>query len=306
VAKFLNADPKKFIKTMIYLADGEAVAVLVRGDFEVNEVKLQAFLGCIELVLADEKTINDVTGAPLGFAGPVGMKRKVKIIADLSVLNTVNAVTGANKKDYHLKNVNINRDFKYDAAADLRKILKGDICPKCKSGKIDFARGIEIGHTFKLGTKYSKSMNATYLDTNGKENLMVMGCYGIGVTRILAATIEQSHDENGIVWPDNIAPFEVIIVPVNFADEKTKEATEKIYKELSVKGIDVLIDDRDERAGIKFKDADLIGIPYRIVIGEKNLANGNVEFKARKNGKEGIKLMKPEEASAEILKIYKK
>ncbi|MCL1972618.1 MAG: proline--tRNA ligase [Endomicrobia bacterium] len=306
VAKFLDISPKKFIKTMIYLADGQPMAVLIRGDFEVNEIKLQSFLGCIELVLADEKTISEITGAPLGFAGPVSMKKKIKVIADLSALNIANAVTGANKKDYHLKNVNINRDFKYDTAADLRKILKDDACPKCKNGKIDFARGIEIGHTFKLGTKYSESMNATYLDTNGKENLIVMGCYGIGVTRILAATIEQSNDENGIIWPDNIAPFEVIIIPVNFADEKTKEVTEKIYKDLSAKGLDVLIDDRDERAGIKFKDADLMGIPYRIVIGEKNLANGNVEFKARKDGKEGIKLMKPEEAVAEILKIYKK
>ncbi|MCL2145416.1 MAG: proline--tRNA ligase [Endomicrobia bacterium] len=306
VAKFLNTDAKKFIKTMIYLADGQPLAVLIRGDFEVNEIKLQTFLGCAELVLADEKTINEVSGAPLGFAGPVNIKKKIKIIADLSVLNIVNAVTGANKKDHHLKNVNIDRDFKYDVSADIRKIVKGDKCPKCKNGKIDFARGIEIGHTFKLGTKYSKSMNATYLDTNGKENLMVMGCYGIGVTRILAATIEQSNDENGIIWPDNIAPFEVIIIPVNFADEKTKQAVQQIYKSLTKAGIGVLVDDRDERAGIKFKDADLIGIPYRITVGEKNLANGNVEFKARKDGKEGIKLFKPEEAVKEVLKIYKK
>ncbi len=306
VADFLKADPKKFIKTMIYAADGEPVAVLIRGDFEVNDIKLQSFLGAVELGLADEKTIHDVSGAPLGFAGPVKMKKKIKVSADLSVINIVNAVTGANKKDYHLKNVNIKRDFDYDAVADLRKILKGDTCPRCKKGKIDFARGIEIGHTFKLGTKYSKSMNATFLDTNGKENFMVMGCYGIGVTRILAATIEQSHDENGIIWPDNIAPFEVIMVPVNFADVKTKEVTEHIYKNLTAKGLDVLIDDRDERAGIKFKDADLIGIPYRITIGEKNLANGNVEFKARRDGKDGIKLLKPEEAVNEILKIFNK
>ena len=306
VSGFLGMKPDKFIKTMIYIADKEPVAVLIRGDFEVNEVKLQSLLGCIELVLADEKTINEISGAPLGFAGPVNLKKEVKVIADLSVANIVNGVTGANKKDHHLKNVNINRDFKYDLLSDIRKILKGDTCPRCKKGKIDFSRGIEIGHTFKLGTKYSKSMNAAYLDSNSKENLMVMGCYGIGVTRILAATIEQSHDENGIIWTDNIAPFEVIIVPVNFADAKTKEVTEKIYKDLTAKGLDVLIDDRDERAGIKFKDADLIGIPYRITIGEKNLASGNVEFKARKDGKEGIKLMKPEEAVAEILKIYKK
>lgn len=306
VSKFMKADSKKFIKTMLYISDGVPVAVLIRGDFEVNEIKLQTFLGSIELELADEKTINEVTGAPLGFAGPVDLKKKIKVIADLSVLNMVNAVTGANKKDYHLKNVNIGRDFKYDAVADIRKVTEGDVCPRCKKNKLSFSRGIEVGHIFKLGTKYSKSMNVTYLDTNGKENLVVMGCYGIGVTRILAATIEQSHDENGIIWPDNIAPFEVIIVPVNFADEKTKEVTEKIYKELSSSGIDVLIDDRDERAGIKFKDADLIGIPYRIVIGEKNLVNGDVEFKARKDEKDGVCLLKPEEVISKITEIYKK
>ncbi|AKL97658.1 proline--tRNA ligase [Endomicrobium proavitum] len=306
VSKFLKISAEKFIKTLIYVSDGQPAAVLVRGDFEVNEIKLQSLLGSIELSLADDKTIEEATGAPCGFAGPVNLKKKIKVIADLSVINLQNAVVGANKKDYHLKDVNVNRDFKYDIAADVRKIIKGDACPKCKTGKIDFARGIEIGHCFKLGTKYSKSMNATYLDTNGKENLMVMGCYGIGVTRILAATIEQSHDDNGIIWPDNIAPFEVIIVPVNFADAKTKEATEKIYKELSSKGIDVLIDDRDERAGIKFKDADLIGIPYRITIGEKNLANGNVEFKARKNSKEAVELLKPQEAVNKIISIYKR
>jgi len=306
VAAFLNADPKKFIKTMIYMSDGQTVAVLIRGDFEVNEIKLQAFLGSTELALAGENTINEVSGAPFGFAGPVNMKKKIKVIADLSVLNAVNAVTGANKKDYHLKNVNINRDFKYDAVADLRKIVEGDTCPRCKKSKISFSRGIEIGHIFKLGTKYSKTMNATYLDSSSKENFMVMGCYGIGVTRILAATIEQSNDENGIIWPDNIAPFEVIIVPVNFADEKTKQVTDQIYQSLTKAGLDVLIDDRDERAGIKFKDADLIGIPYRITIGEKNLANGNVELKARRDSKEGIKLLKPEEAVNEILKIYQR
>lgn len=306
VAEYLKEDPKKFIKTMLYVSDGTPVIVLIRGDFEVNEVKLQAYLDSVELTLADEETIEKITGAPLGFAGPVNLKEKVKILADLSVKNIVNGVTGANKKDYHLKNVNPERDFKYDDITDLRKILKGDTCPRCKKDKVDFSRGIEIGHAFKLGTKYSKSMNAAYLDANGKENLMVMGCYGIGVTRILAATIEQSHDENGIIWPDNMAPFEVVIIPVNFEDIKTKEVTENIYKELSSKGLDVLIDDRDERAGFKFKDADLIGIPYRITIGEKNLANGNIEFKARKDGKDAIKLLKPEEVIKEILKIYQK
>jgi len=306
VAKFISADPKKFIKTMIYVSDGEPVAVLIRGDFEVNEVKLQSLLGSVELALADDKTISEVSGAPCGFAGPVGLKKKIKIIADFSAANLKNAVIGANKKDYHFRNACIGRDYKYDIKADVRKIMRGDVCPKCKTKTVDFARGIEIGHCFKLGTKYSKSMNATFLDTAGKENLMIMGCYGIGVTRILAATIEQSHDENGIIWPDNIAPFSVVITPVNMADAKTKEVAENLYKELTSKGIDVLFDDRDERAGIKFKDADLMGIPYRITIGEKNLANGNVEFKARRDGKEGIKLFKPEEAVKEILKIFKK
>lgn len=303
VASFMKSSPENFIKTMIYLVDGKTVIVLVKGDNEINEIKLQSLLGANEAVLADEETIKKITGAPVGFAGPIGLKN-IKIVADLSVPGIVNAVTGANKKDFHIKNVNYGRDYKADMVADIRKVMHGDICPRCKKEKLKFSRGIEIGHIFKLGTKYSKSMNATYLDTNGKENLIVMGCYGIGVTRILAATIEQSHDENGIIWPDNIAPYEVIIVPINFADEKTKEATEKIYSALKAKGLDVLIDDRDERAGIKFKDADLIGIPYRITIGEKSLANGNVEFKARKDGKEGIKLLKPEEAVSEILKIY--
>jgi prolyl-tRNA synthetase len=305
VSNFMQADPKKFIKTMIYVADGQPVAVLVRGDYEVNEVKLQALLCSTELSLADEKTIREVSGAPCGFAGPVNLAKKVKIIADLSAAGLKNAVVGANKKDFHLKNANAVRDYNYDIKADIRKIVKGDFCPKCKTGKIDFARGIEIGHCFKLGTKYSKAMNASYLDANGKENFMEMGCYGIGVTRILAAAIEQSHDDNGIIWPDNIAPFEVVIVPINFADAKTKETAQQIYKELSSKGLDVLIDDRDERAGVKFKDADLIGIPYRITIGEKNLADGNVELKARKDGKEGIRLLKPQDAAEEILTIYK-
>jgi prolyl-tRNA synthetase len=303
VAKFLNASPEKFIKSIVYKVDGNPVVVLVRGDHEINEIKLQSLLGATEVVLADEQTVIAVTGAPLGFAGPVGLKG-VKIIADLSVVEISNAVAGANKKDYHLKNVNYKKDYNADLIADVRKVAHGDICPRCKKENLRFSRGIEVGHVFKLGTKYSKSMNATYLDTNGKENLIVMGCYGIGVTRILAATIEQSHDDNGIVWPDNIAPFNVVIIPINYSDVKTKETTDKLYKDLTSKGIDVLIDDRDERAGIKFKDADLIGIPYRVTIGEKNLANGNVELKTRNGSKDSSRLLKPEDAMLEIVKIF--
>ncbi|MCA6085240.1 proline--tRNA ligase [Candidatus Endomicrobiellum agilis] len=305
VAKFLNLSPEKFIKTMIYIVDKKPVAVLVRGDHEINEIKLQTLLGTNEVILADEQTLVSVTNAPIGFAGPAGLKN-TKIIADLSVIEVSNAVAGANKKDCHVKNINYKRDYNADIVADIRKIMHGDACPRCKKEELRFSRGIEIGHTFKLGTKYSKSMNATYLDTNGKENFIIMGCYGIGVTRILAATIEQSHDDNGIIWPDNIAPFEVIIVPLNYTNGKTKEITEKIYKELFSKGLDVLIDDRDERAGIKFKDADLMGIPYRITISEKNLAEGNVELKARRGGKDDVKILSPEETVNELLRIFKK
>jgi prolyl-tRNA synthetase len=305
VSKFLNLPYEKFIKTIVYLADGSPIVVLVRGDYDVNEIKLQSLLGANEVVLADEQTINFVTKSPKGFAGPVGLK-DVKIIADISVIEIPNAVTGANKKKFHIKNVNYNRDYRADIVADIRKVKKGDICPKCKKENLKFSRGIEIGHIFKLGTKYSKSLNATYLDVNGKENLIVMGCYGIGVTRILAATIEQSHDDNGIIWPDNIAPFEVVIVPINYAHEQTKEVTNKIYRELSAKGLDVLIDDRDERAGIKFKDADLIGVPYRITIGEKGLLNNAVELKSRAVDKNAIKFLSPQDVINEILKIYNK
>jgi len=303
VAKFLNLSPEKFVKTLIYIANGNPVAVLTRGDHEINETKLQTLLSANEIKLADEQTVASVTGAPIGFAGPLGLKN-VYIVADLSVTGVFNAVSGANKKDYHVKNINYKRDYDADVVADIRKVAYGDICPRCRERKLKFLKGIEVGHIFKLSTRYSKPMNAVYLDSSGKENFIVMGCYGLGVTRIVAATIEQSHDDNGIIWPDNIAPFEVIIVPLNYADEKTKEVTEKVYKELSSRGLDVLIDDRDERPGIKFKDADLIGVPYRITIAERNLADGNVEFKARKDSRDSVELLKPEKAISKILKIF--
>jgi len=280
VGKFLAAEPASFIKTMLYVADGVPVVALVRGDHEINEAKLQAYLGSATLLLANEKTIIEVTGAPTGFAGPVNLKAKVKVIADYAVSCMSAAVSGANKQDYHLTNIVAGRDFTPDAIIDLRMVAHTDACVKC--GKpLQFSRGIEVGHTFKLGLKYSTSMKAVYLDAAGKENLMVMGCYGIGVSRIVAATIEQRNDENGIIWPLNVAPFAVAVVPVNMADESVRRTAEDIYRQLRERGIDVLLDDRDERAGIKFKDMDLIGIPYRITIGEKNLKNNNGEFKAR-------------------------
>ncbi|MDR0978332.1 MAG: proline--tRNA ligase [Endomicrobium sp.] len=302
VAGFLNASPETFIKTMIYKADEKPVAVLVEGGHEINELKVQSLLGAGSVVLADEETVISVTNAPVGFAGPVGLKG-IKIIADLSVPGISNAVAGANKKDFHLKNVNYKRDYTADIVADVRKVMHGDVCPKCGK-KLNFSRGIEVGHVFKLGDKYSKSMHAVYLDKNGRENLMIMGCYGIGVTRIIAAAIEQFHDENGIIWQRNIAPFGVVIIPINYSDAGIKETADRMCRELSSKGIDVLIDDRDERAGIKFKDADLIGIPYRITISAKSLEKGSVELKARKDKKDMCMFLKPGDAVLEIVKIF--
>ncbi|MFA6613569.1 MAG: proline--tRNA ligase, partial [Endomicrobiia bacterium] len=292
IANFLSSPKEKFIKTMIYVAVSKPTAVLVRGDHDVNEIKLQTLLGCNELELASPDIIEEVTGAKVGFAGPINLKKQIKIYADFSVPNISNAVVGANKDDKHIKNINYGRDYKADIIADLKKVSKGDICPRCKKEKLQFSRGIEIGHVFKLGTKYSKSMKTTYLDAQGKENLMVMGCYGIGVTRILAATIEQSYDENGIVWPFSLAPYKVSIIPVDFKNQEIKEVAEKIYNELKENKIEVLLDDRDERIGIKFKDADLMGTPFRITIGEKNLKDGNVEFKARKDDKSKTEIIK--------------
>jgi len=284
VGKFLKEKPDKFIKTLVYKTDDRPIVVLVRGDHEVNESKLRNYLRVNEIFLADEKTIEEVTDAPLGFAGPVGLKVKSKVLADYSVEGIVNGVTGANKKDYHLKNVNINRDYAVDEIIDLRNAKEGDACPRCMK-TLEFSRGIEVGHTFKLGTKYSKSMRATFVDKDGGEKHIVMGCYGIGVSRIVAAAIEQSHDEDGIIWPLPIAPFQVLILPVNYEHEHTRAISNAIYEQLDSNGYEVLMDDRDERAGVKFKDADLIGIPIRITVGEKALARNIVEVKLRKEEK---------------------
>ena len=281
VCAFLNVTPSDVVKTMIYSADNVPVAVLVRGDEEVNEIKVKNYLGCDAVEKASDDMIYDVTGAPRGFAGAVGIK--AKMIADYSLINMANFVMGANKPDYHVKNVNIGRDFSVDTFADLRIVRENDLCPRCGS-PLKFARGIEVGHVFKLGTKYSKAMKAIYLDKNGKEQYMVMGCYGIGIGRTVAAAIEQNYDENGIIWPLPIAPYHVIITPVNVNDEPIRRVSEDLYKSLSEKGIEVILDDRDERAGVKFKDADLIGIPLRVTVGHKSLADGRIEIKIRASG----------------------
>jgi prolyl-tRNA synthetase len=281
VSTFLNVSPKQIVKTLIFNADGKPCAVLIRGDHEVNEIKVKNYLGAAELELADDEMIMKATGAPRGFAGAVGIKTRV--IADYSIMNLVNMVTGANKENYHLKNVNIGRDFQVESFADLRVSQPGDACPRC-GGVIKFVRGIEVGHVFKLGTKYSKAMKAVYLDRDGKEKTMIMGCYGIGIGRTVAACIEQNFDSNGIIWPMPLAPFTVIVTPVNIKEPDVMKASEAIYSELLACGVESIIDDRDERAGVKFKDADLIGIPLRIVVGSKNLAQGRVELKIRRSG----------------------
>jgi len=282
VSEFLGVHAASTIKTLVLLADGEPVVVLVRGDHELNEIKLKNALDCTELEMAGDEVVTKVTGAPVGFAGPVGLK--VRIVADLAVRAMKNSVTGANEQDMHLKNVNLERDFQIGKFADIRNVVHGDSCPRCESGILEMWRGIEVGHVFKLGTKYSKALKASFLDADGKEQTIFMGCYGIGIGRTVAACIEQNHDENGIIFPIPIAPFHCIISALNMKEEPVREASELVYQELAAAGVEVLLDDRDERPGFKFKDADLIGIPLRIVVGSKNLANGNVELKDRKSG----------------------
>jgi prolyl-tRNA synthetase len=282
VTKFLNMPAKKLIKTVIYSTDKENVAVLVRGDREINEVKLYNALECVRLDLADEQTVNSVTGAPAGYAGPVGLAG-IRLVADLEVMGMVNAVCGANEKDKHLVNVNPQRDFKPDIIIDLRLVKAGEPCPHCGS-ELHEARGIEVGQVFKLGTKYSKALGGTFLDENGKAKPYVMGCYGIGVTRTMAAAVEQNHDERGIIWPVQIAPYHVIVVPVSNKDQELMQVAEIIYNDLNAAGVETVIDDRPERAGVKFNDADLVGYPVRVTVGSKGLANGQVELYMRRNG----------------------
>lgn len=281
VSAFLKVTPQNIVKTLIFNADGKPCAVLIRGDHEVNEVKVKNYLAAAELELASDDMIREVTGAPRGFAGPVNIK--APILVDYSVIDMVNFVTGGNRQDGHLKNVNVGRDFKVEAFTDLRIVNAGDACPRCGQ-PIKTARGIEVGHVFKLGTKYSKAMKAVYLDKDGQEKIMIMGCYGIGVGRTVAAGIEQNHDDNGIIWPMPLAPYQVIISPVNINEITIRETAEYLYNAMITEGVEVLYDDRDERAGVKFKDADLIGIPLRVTVGHKNLQDGNVELKIRKTG----------------------
>ena len=278
VARFLKLPVQKLLKTIIYKSGSEFVAVLVRGDQEINEVKLRKYLKSGELRMATPEEIKQLTGAEVGFSGPLGLN--IRLIADYDVKALKNCVTGANKTDYHLLNVNPGRDFKIKEFSDLRYIEEGDICPKCR-GRLEIKNAIEIGHIFKLGTRYSKPLGAKFIDKDGKEKEIIMGCYGIGVNRIAAAFIEQNYDQKGIIWKENIAPYKVILIATNTAQSAILKESDEIYDYLSGNNIEVLYDDRDIRAGMKFNDADLIGIPYQIIIGTKFLKEKKIEFRTR-------------------------
>ena len=284
VAEYLKLPSEKFIKTLVYRTDsGEFVAVLARGDHEVNELKLKTVLGCREIALADEASVASAIGVAPGFLGPIGLK--LRVLADLSVHGMRAAVTGANEPNAHFINVDQERDFTPTVFADLRLAIAGDPCPRCEHGRLEAHRGIEVGQVFYLGTKYSIAMGATYLDAEGRERPIEMGCYGIGVSRLVAAAIEQNHDANGIIWPFSVAPFQVLLLPINYKDQSIREASDNLYGELQKHGVEVLLDDRDERPGVKFKDADLVGIPLRVTIGAKGLEKGCLELRLRRDGK---------------------
>ena len=283
VADFLSLPTHQFIKTLVYKVDQkDLVAVLLRGDHEMNELKLQTFLECTEVGLADEADVESATGVAPGFLGPIGLK--LKVIADHAVDSMEEAVTGANELDFHFTGVDQKRDFTVSASTDLRMAVAGDPCPRCNGGKLESYRGIEVGQIFYLGTKYSKAMGATFLDAEGKEQPIEMGCYGIGITRLMAAAVEQNHDDNGIIWSIPLAPFQVLLLPINYKEKAVRDVTDDLYQKLTQSGLEVLLDDRDERPGVKFKDADLVGVPIRVTIGAKGLQKGNVEVRKRLSG----------------------
>ncbi|HJL73072.1 MAG TPA: proline--tRNA ligase [Nitrospinaceae bacterium] len=282
VTQFLNVSSDKLIKTIVFETDQGLVAGLVRGDREINPVKLKNLIDCEWLNPAPEELITKETGVPCGYLGPVGVQ--LKVFADTEIKHMSNGITGANKADTHLTGVQFGRDLKVEKVGDLKNVNEGDRCPKCDSGKYKIKRGIEVGHIFILGAKYSEAMKAHYLDDQGKEKPMIMGCYGIGVGRTAAAAIEQNYDEKGIIWPLPLAPFQAVILPVNFKVDAVRSAAETIYKTLWEQGVETLLDDRSDRLGVKFKDAELLGIPLQIIIGPKNLDEGKVELKSRKTG----------------------
>ena len=301
---YLEAPAAQMIKAVAMIADGEPVLALVSGEDELNEIKLTNYLQANELRAAEEEEFESLFNSTAGFIGPIDLKDEVRVVADQRLSEMSGAVVGANQKDYHFKNVKVGRDFEVENFSDLRIVRHGERCPHCENGKLNIKAGIEVGHIFKLGTKYSENMGANYLDENGKAQPIVMGSYGIGITRLVAAAIEQNNDEYGIKWPKAIAPYQIIILPLG-NDDQVEEKSEEIYQNLKAEGWEVLIDDRDERAGVKFNDSELIGIPLRLTVGSRSLDNGVVEAMIREdNEKLEIELdnikAKVEELFAEI------
>ncbi|MBM7579893.1 proline--tRNA ligase [Jeotgalibacillus terrae] len=301
VADFLGTDKENTVKSMLFIVDEKPVLVLVRGDHEVNDVKVKNAVNGRVAELATEEQAMQYTGVKPGSIGPVGLSEEVTVIADNAVEAMGDIVAGANKEGVHYKHLQAGRDFEVSQYADIRVVVEGDPSPD-GNGTIKFARGIEVGHVFKLGTVYSEPMNATILDENGRSNPMIMGCYGIGVSRTLAAMAEQFNDENGLIWPGNIAPYDVHLIAVNMKDETQSQTAEELYKLLTDYRYDVLLDDRKERAGVKFADSDLMGLPVRITVG-KRASEGIVEIKIRSNG-ESYEVQK-EELTDKLQEIFR-
>jgi prolyl-tRNA synthetase len=301
VAAYLKSDLRDLAKTLIYQADGNLWAIMIPGDRQVNPLKLKNSLGAADLSMADAETAERVTGAPVGFAGPIGL-RDIPIVADHTLSGRESLIVGANEADHHYLGAKPGRDFEVREYTDLGLAQAGDPCPRC--GKpLALRRGIEVGHIFKLGTKYSQALGATFLDAQGQERLSIMGCYGIGIGRTIAAAIEQNHDERGIIWPMPLAPYQAIIIPVNTEDPSVMKTAEDLYARLQGEGLETLLDDRDERAGVRFKDAELIGVPLQVIVGVRNLKAGKVEIKRRRNGE--TSLASVEEALTAVLQIVK-
>lgn len=280
VTAFLNVPAERLAKTLLYAADGQPVGAMIRGDRQINEIKLKNYLGCLELEMATPAQVEGWSGAPVGYAGPIGLD-KVRLIADPEVMELTNFVIGANENEAHYINVSHDRDLKLTEIVELRSADEGDICPVCKEGRLQSKKGIEVGNTFNLGRKYSLALNAKYVDAEGNEEGFYMGSYGIGITRTIQAAVERCNDEKGIIWPIPIAPYSVQVVPLSMQDEAVRTAAFEFYDKLNDSGIDVILDDRDDRAGVKLNDADLVGVPLRVNVGARSLKEGNLEFKER-------------------------
>ncbi|WP_025686424.1 proline--tRNA ligase [Paenibacillus maysiensis] len=299
LVKSLQIQPQDVIKTLIYMSDDQPIAVVVRGDHEVNEVKVKHILGSEKFEIASSDAVSKATGAPSGFVGPCGLT--IPVWVDYAVVQMSSGIAGANELETHYRHVNPKRDMDLRHVADLRNVMEGEPCPRCDKGKLKFHRGIEIGQVFKLGTKYSEKLGATFLDASGTDQAVIMGCYGIGISRILSAIVEQNHDQNGIIWPHALAPFQVHIIPISVKDSLQMQMAEDLYNQLQDHGVEVLMDDREERPGVKFKDSDLVGIPVRIVVG-KDAEHGKIELVERRtSNKETIHVQDVERRILELI-----